>query len=115
AEPVFRDALAMDRRLYPSEHFPQGHPQLALSHNNLGDLLWRRGEYAQAEPFLRDALAMFQGLAEAYAALAAEAQALNYLASLPATRDAFLSVTAQQLDTPAAATYRLLWHGKAAL
>jgi CHAT domain-containing protein len=115
AEPFYRDALAMYRKLYPPERFPQGHPDLARTLHNLGTLLWARGEYAQAEPFYRDALAMYQGLAEAYAALAAEAQALNYLASLPVTRDTFLSVTAEQSGASAADTYRLLWQGKAAL
>jgi CHAT domain-containing protein len=115
AEPFYRDALAMRQKLYPPKRFPQGHPELARSLNSLGSLFHSRGEYAQAEPFLRDALAMSQQLAESYAALAAEAQALNYLASLPATRDAFLSVTAQQAGAPDSDTYRLLWQGKAAL
>jgi CHAT domain-containing protein/Flp pilus assembly protein TadD len=114
AEPFLRDALAMRRQLYPKDRYPQGHPDLASSLNNLGHMRRDRGEYAQAEPFLRDGLAMYQGLAEAYAALAAEAQALNYLASLPAIRDAFLSISAEA-QTPAADAYELLWEGKAAL
>ena len=48
----------MYRQLYPTEHYPQGHPDLATSLNNLGGLLKSRGEYAAAEPFYRDALAM---------------------------------------------------------
>jgi tetratricopeptide (TPR) repeat protein len=46
------------RRLYPSERFPDGHPDLAASLNNLGELLQARGELARAEPFLHDALAL---------------------------------------------------------
>src|SRR5262249_38637969 len=34
------------------------HPLLALSLNNLGGLLWARGELARAEPYWREALAM---------------------------------------------------------
>jgi CHAT domain-containing protein len=51
-------ALTLCRRLYPKAQYPDGHPDLALSLNNLGGLLDARGEYAGAEPFYRDALAM---------------------------------------------------------
>jgi tetratricopeptide (TPR) repeat protein len=62
AEPFFRDALAMRQRLYPEGKYPDGHPELARSLNNLGALLLARGEYAQAEPFYHGALAMRQKL-----------------------------------------------------
>jgi CHAT domain-containing protein/Tfp pilus assembly protein PilF len=55
-------SLAMRRKLYPQERFPQGHPDLAESLNNLGLLLKARGDYAQAEPLYRDALAMYRKL-----------------------------------------------------
>jgi tetratricopeptide (TPR) repeat protein len=52
----------MRHKLYPKEKYPDGHPDLATSLNNLGGLLQARGEYAQAEPFYRDALAMSRKL-----------------------------------------------------
>ena len=46
----------MYRRLYPSEKCPDGHPELAVSLNNLGVLLDARGEYSKAELYYREAL-----------------------------------------------------------
>jgi hypothetical protein len=50
------------QRVYPKEKFPNGHPRLAVSLNDLGSLLKDQGEYAKAEPFLRQALEMRQKL-----------------------------------------------------
>jgi CHAT domain-containing protein len=52
----------MWQALYPKARYPQGHPDLATSLTNLGLLLKERGEYARAEPFFRDALAMSRAL-----------------------------------------------------
>jgi CHAT domain-containing protein len=52
----------MRQKLYPKGKYPDGHPELAISLNNLGLLLRDRGEYPRAEPFFRDALAMRQKL-----------------------------------------------------
>ena len=52
----------MFKRLYPPQKFPDGHPELANSLNNLGLLLEAKGEYGKAEPFLREALDMFKRL-----------------------------------------------------
>jgi CHAT domain-containing protein/Tfp pilus assembly protein PilF len=108
AEPYYRQALEMCRRLYPQAHYPRGHPTLALGLHNLGCFLLTRGEYDRAEPLLRDALAMYQGLAEHLAVTAA--QALNYAASLPLTRDVLLSLTRDRVPDPA--LYELLWQGR---
>src|SRR5262245_27523866 len=58
ATQVARQALELSRRLYANQHYPDGHPDLAASLNNLGVLLRDRGEYARAEPLYQDALAM---------------------------------------------------------
>jgi CHAT domain-containing protein/tetratricopeptide (TPR) repeat protein len=113
AEPFYRDALDMGRRLYPPEKFAAGHVDLAHMLSNVGGLLLHQGEYAKAEPTLRDALRMYQGAALRYADAAAEAEALNYLASLPLTRDIYLSATRHLPAGPSA--YELLWDGRAAL
>ena len=52
----------MYKRLYPADKYPDGHPDLATSLNNLGFLLQARGEYGKAEPFYRDALDMYKRL-----------------------------------------------------
>jgi CHAT domain-containing protein/Tfp pilus assembly protein PilF len=114
AEACLRQALAMCQKLYPKERFPDGHPALLRTLDNLAVLLWARGELAQAEPCLRLALAMEQRLLDNLLTGSAEAQALNYLAQLPLTRDGYLSVT-RELPEITAASYAILWEGRAAL
>jgi CHAT domain-containing protein/Tfp pilus assembly protein PilF len=62
AAKLAEEALTIRRRLYPQKDYPDGHPDLAQSLNNLGFLLKTQGEYARAEPFYRDGLAMRQQL-----------------------------------------------------
>jgi CHAT domain-containing protein/tetratricopeptide (TPR) repeat protein len=114
AEPFARQALAMFERLYPREHYPSGHPDLAQNLSNLGGLWHARGDVAAAEPLLRRALAMYQDVLDVLLAGSSEAEALNHLAQLPMTRDAYLSVTRERPDS-AAATYAALWHGRGAV
>ena len=52
----------MDQALYPKERYPQGHPDLATSLNNLGLLLQAQGDYGEARAYLQRALAMHQAL-----------------------------------------------------
>src|SRR5262249_23587463 len=61
ATAAFRQALGLRQQLYPKDKYPDGHPDLATSLNNLGLLLQAQGEYGQAEPYLRQALQMCQG------------------------------------------------------
>jgi CHAT domain-containing protein len=112
AEPFYRRALAMRKALYPRDRYPQGHPHLAQSLNNLAGLHVSRGEFSKAEPGYRRALAMYGSSAAALASIAPEATALNHLASLPATRDLYLSVT-RHLSR--ADSYEAVWQSKAAL
>ena len=44
----FERALAMRQSLYPKDRYPQGHPDLASSLNNLGGLLFAQGSYGEA-------------------------------------------------------------------
>ncbi len=53
AEPLYREALAIRR-----ESLPAGHPNIALSLNNLAVLLKDQGKLAEAEPLYREALAI---------------------------------------------------------
>jgi CHAT domain-containing protein/tetratricopeptide (TPR) repeat protein len=52
----------MRQGLYPPDKFPAGHPDLALSLNDLGYLLHAQGEPAKALPYYEKALAMNQRL-----------------------------------------------------
>jgi CHAT domain-containing protein len=113
-EAHYREALAMRRKLYPPERFPAGHPNLALSLTNLAGLLQARGDPTAAEPLLREALAMEERLLQDLLLGAAEAEALNRLAQLPRTRDAYLSVS-RDLPASAALGHRAVWHSRGAL
>lgn len=53
-----RDALAMYRTLFPNDKYPQGHPNLSGTLNDLGFLLQQQGKFEQTEPLFREALAM---------------------------------------------------------
>jgi tetratricopeptide (TPR) repeat protein len=55
-------AVALLQRVYPKDKYPNGHPDLAGSLNNLGLLLQAQGEYGKAEPLYRQALEMNQKL-----------------------------------------------------
>jgi CHAT domain-containing protein len=104
----------MRQRLYPTDRYPRGHPDLATSLNNQGFLLLAQGEYDKALPYCEQALATFEDLADAFLATASEAEALNHLASLPFMRDAYLSVS-RRLPLTEGASYAHVWRGKAAV
>jgi CHAT domain-containing protein/Tfp pilus assembly protein PilF len=106
-------AVQMYQQLYPKERYPQGHPHFSMSLHNLGALLQAKGEYGKALDSYQQALHMYQQLTRAFTETASEAEALNFLASLPRTRDCYLSVAAEVQDAPAAEQYALLWQGKA--
>jgi CHAT domain-containing protein len=55
-------ALAMCRRLFPQERFPQGHELLAANLTNMGKLLQVQGDYDGAFPLFRQARDMYEGL-----------------------------------------------------
>jgi CHAT domain-containing protein/Tfp pilus assembly protein PilF len=107
-------ALAMNEKLYPKERFPNGHLELAASINNLGFLLLARGDSLQAQPHLDRAVQMFDRLAAELVRSGSEAEALNFAATLPLTRDGYLSL-AHHLPAAPQRDYALLWQSKAAL
>jgi tetratricopeptide (TPR) repeat protein len=102
----------MQEKLYPLSRYPQGHPKVAHSLNNLAILYWVQAEYDKAEPLCRRALEMYTASAVALAESVDEASALNYASSQPLCRDAYLGVT-QKL--PMMGAYPSLWLNKAAL
>ena len=58
ARPYHERALSINERLYPSERFKDGHPELARSIHSLGEVLWRVGEADKALPLSERAFAM---------------------------------------------------------
>ncbi len=52
----------MNQSLYPKDHYPHGHPDLAKSLNNLGSLLLALGSYGDARGYHERALAMCESL-----------------------------------------------------
>ena len=52
----------MRKKLYPADKYPNGHPNLARSLNNMGFLLEDQGDYGRTKPFYRDALVMLKKL-----------------------------------------------------
>ena len=108
-----RQGLEMWQKLYPAHQYPHGHPFLARSLNNMGFGLQARGELAKAEPFLRQAVDMYRDILGVLAELSSETEALNFAASLPSTRDHYLSVTARLPEDPK--VYARIWQGKGAL
>ena len=114
AETYFRDALKMRRRLYPADKYPDGHPDLAQSLNNLGELLVVEEKYDKAAEILGKGLTMYDRLMAAFAASAAEAEAINLAASRPRIHSGYLAATAHTKESPADC-YALLWRGKGGL
>ena len=98
-------ALAMRETLYPKDKFPDGHPHLAGSLNNLGFLFHARGMYRQAQDYYERALAMNEKLypnGHHYLAIS-----LNNLAGLLGNRGALDQ--AQGYDERALAMYEKLY------
>ena len=107
-------ALEMDQALYPKEKCPQGHPELELGLSNLGHLLRTEGKYKEAWPFLCQAADITDNLAEVFLAATSEAEALDYVAQLPATRNLLIS-TSLHLPESCEAAYARVWHEKGAI
>src|SRR5262249_59724516 len=103
----------MRQRLYPKERYPNDHPDLAGSLLHLGALTYAQGEYGKALDYLQQALQMYQQQTSVFVEAASEAEALNFLAQLPLTRDAFLSLSADPEHSEPDQHYALLWQGKA--
>ncbi len=114
ARGYYERALAMRQALYPKEHYPQGHAELATSLNNLSFFLAAQGLYGEAKLFFQQAADVQRDLADIVLAANSEAEAMNYLAKLPSTRDGLISVCLHVPDS-AESNYARVWGGKAAV
>jgi tetratricopeptide (TPR) repeat protein len=101
-------ALAMYQTLYPKERFKDGHPDLAVSLNNMGTVLRSLGESGKALTYHEQALAMYQKLSRRESGQSSEARALTYRERQPFTRDAYISLSVASSTT----NYGSLWHSR---
>jgi CHAT domain-containing protein len=104
ALPLYEQALAMRRRLYSEERYPNGHPHLLHTLITGGSLLDSLGAPEEALPYYEQALTLSNRLVEWQAAAAPEADALQFIRTLPSARDAYLSLARRlgRLAGPAA-------------
>ena len=109
AESLYRDALAMRKRLFTGDH-----PDLIQSTSNLAFLYQAEGKFADAERLYCEALAMDRRLVARYAGQKSEGEALTFIASLPLTRDGFLTNALNRKSDPVA-VYEELWASKGLL
>jgi CHAT domain-containing protein len=59
---LLEQVLEIQRTLYPSTKYPNGHLEVATALNELGALLWSAGEVGKALAYLEQALAMCRSL-----------------------------------------------------
>jgi tetratricopeptide (TPR) repeat protein/CHAT domain-containing protein len=97
----YEQALAMKQGLYPQARFKDGHPDLAEGLHSLGHVQLALRDPRKSLEHFEKAMAMQRRLSEREVAAAPEARALNYLRSLPRTRDGYLNAA---LLLPAAAS-----------
>jgi CHAT domain-containing protein len=104
----------MDRRLFPKDLFPSGHPNLIRDLNNLATALREVGDNLEADKTYRAALSARRSLIRSFATEKPEGEALTFLASAPATRDGFLT-NASILRSEPADIYAEIWLEKGQL
>jgi CHAT domain-containing protein/Tfp pilus assembly protein PilF len=102
AEPLFKDALAMRKRLFKSDH-----PDIAASLNGLAHLYRAQGKLRDAEPLYADALAMNKRLFTGDNVRVAPS--MNNLASV--YKELGKLAEAEPLNIEALAMYRRLFKG----
>lgn len=107
AEPLAREVLACDRALYPQVAYPDGHRNLATSINNLASLYLAEGRHDVAAPLYGEALEMYNRGFATFVEAFSEAESRNYAATLPNTRDGWL--TATRGTTSDAEVYGVYW------
>jgi CHAT domain-containing protein/tetratricopeptide (TPR) repeat protein len=115
ALPYLQKALAMDQVLYAGSEHPPCHPNLASSLHNLGGLYLSQGDHKKALEYFQQALRMSQDLTALFADAASEAEALNRVSKLPATRDLFLSLQPHLAAASGDDFYASVWRGRSAL
>jgi CHAT domain-containing protein len=115
AEPFISEALDMDRRLYPTDKFPDGREELAAALACRAVFHVARNENGKAADLLAESAAMYDRLAASFAESGAEAEALNFAATLPEYRHNLLYMHVFKAEGDPSECYAALWRGKAAL
>ncbi|MCP2728906.1 CHAT domain-containing tetratricopeptide repeat protein, partial [Limnofasciculus baicalensis] len=94
AEPLLRQALAINQEILPEKH-----PLVANSLNNLAYLYESQGRYAEAEPLFRQALAMFQEiLPEKHPDIAGSLENLAFLYQAKGDKTSAIKYLTQSTD-----------------
>jgi CHAT domain-containing protein len=114
AQEYMEEALAMRQRQFPVDQYPRGNPELAVQLANLGILHDARGDSKQAVSLFEKALAIYKKQTEYLFETASEAEALNFVAMIPLTRDEYLSAS-RRINADAASRYERVWQGRAAV
>jgi CHAT domain-containing protein/Tfp pilus assembly protein PilF len=115
ALPYLQKALEIEQVLHAGSQHPPCHPNLASSLHNLGGLYLSRGDNEKALQYFKQALMMSQDLTALFADAASEAEALNRLSKLPATRDLLLSLQPHLTTASGDDLYAPVWRGRSAL
>jgi CHAT domain-containing protein/tetratricopeptide (TPR) repeat protein len=113
ALPYAERAVAMSDKLYPPKLFPDGHVQMTKGLNLLGRILVEQGQPGEALACFERALSLHYRLTYRTAQVSSEAETLDFLQSLPPTRDALLSLSVTEPPNDSARWYAALWESKA--
>jgi CHAT domain-containing protein/Tfp pilus assembly protein PilF len=114
AQEYMEEALVMRERQFPVKQYPRGNPELAVLLANLGTLHSARGDSKTAVSYFDKALEIYHKQTEYLFETASEAEALNFVAMIPLTRDEYLSAS-RHLNADAASRYQRVWQGRAAV
>ena len=109
AEQYFRDSLDTTKRLFSGDN-----PHTAAGLYHLASLLHQRGRNQDTEPLYLEAVRMDRRLVQAFAAGKSEGEALSFIATLPRSRDDYLS-NARELKTAPDQVYAEIWSSKGSL
>jgi CHAT domain-containing protein/Tfp pilus assembly protein PilF len=114
AQEYMEEALELRERQFPVKQYPRRNPELAVQLANLGTLHSARGNSAKAVAYFNKALDIYRKQTEYLFETASEAEALNFVAMIPLTRDEYLSA-ARRMNADAASRYKRVWQGRAAV
>ena len=112
APPLYEEALAISRRLYPDARFPNGHPRLIKNLTDVGGLWGTLGKPDKALPYFEEAFTLDQRWLDHQIATASEEDAISYVRRNPELPRFYLSASRLVSGTETRA-YGYVWDMKA--
>jgi CHAT domain-containing protein len=103
-----RKSLELCNMIFGPDQFPDGHPTLAFSWSNFGQINYAAGKLPEAADAALKAVRMGSNCVDKYIAGLAESEALNYAASGSANAGLLISAWTRS-GRPAADLYAALW------